>query len=152
MAYTGSKSQSSQGVVINVNATNASPPVWVKIGECLGVKFSDKAMFDDSTNLDSTAKEFLSVLPDPGKVQGKLNRVSTDAGQAVLKTSYNAGTRLLYQVVFPINLVAGQTVQGDIRQFLAYVESIAPDIGVNKKIDSDFSLQITGAITEIQGS
>jgi hypothetical protein len=151
-SYSGSKAQSSQGTGIWVNPTNASPPVWVFIGEAMGAKFSDKTQFDDSSNLQSTQKEFLPILPDPGKLSVTLNRVSTDAGQAALAASKAAQTRLQYAVVFPINTAAGQSSAGDQRLFLAYVESLSPQIEVNKKITSAFDLQITGPITEIEGS
>lgn len=154
-AYAGSKSQSSQGTGIWVNylaGVSTSPPTWVFVGECLSAKFGDKNMFEDSTNLQSVAKEFLPVLADPGKLNVKLNRNSTDAGQIAIQAAKLSGVRLGYAVVLPINLAAGQTTTGDQRTFLAYVESNAPDIGVNKKIDTDFTLQISGPITDVEGS
>jgi hypothetical protein len=150
--YTGSKVQSSQGTSVWVNTSATTTPTWVFIGESLGVKFSDKAMFDDSSNLQSQAKEFLSVLADPGKCVIGLNRVANDPGQIVLQASKVSGTRLPYSVVFPINTLAGQTTAGDQRNFLAYVESLSPDIEKNKAITNNFTLQISGAITEVPGS
>lgn len=152
MSYTASKSQTGQGTIIQVNATGTSPPTWVVIGEPLSCTFSDKNMFDDSTNLQSVAKEFLATLKDPGKLSVDLNRVSSDAGQLALETSYNAQSRLSYQVVLPINTVAGQTTQGDTYTFLAYVEHLTPDIKTDKKVVSKFELQITGPITFAIGS
>lgn len=155
-SYPGSKAQSSQGVGIWVNygtgGVSTSPPTWVFIGECLSAKFSDKNMFEDSTNLQSTAKEFLPVLQDPGKLTVKLNRVSTDPGQAAITALRLSQVRCQFSVVLPLNAAAGQTVAGDQRNFQAYVESNAPDIGVNKKIDTDFMLQISGPITDVEGS
>jgi hypothetical protein len=153
--YTGSKSQSSQGTLIYVNATATSPPTWVEIGEPKGAQFSDKNEFDDATNLQSTAKEFVATLADPGKLNVDLNRVSTDAGQAAVLASYHATpapTKLQYLVVFPINTAAGQTSYPDARMFSAYVESMSPDIKTNKIIGDKFTLQISGPITEIEGS
>jgi len=126
--------------------------VWVNIGEVTDAGFSDKNMFDDTTNLQSTAKEFLAILADPGKLTCTVNRVSTDTGQADVLTSFHAASRLTYQVLFPVNLAAGQTTTGDARQFLAYVEQISPDVKTDKKITSKFTLQITGPITDIEGS
>lgn len=154
-AYAGSKSQTSQGTGIWVNfsaGAGSSPPTWVFIGECLGAEFSDKVEFDDSTNLQSGAKEFLATLPDPGKCEVDLNRVSTDPGQAALQTLKASATRTDYAVVFPINLAAGQTTAGDQRKFQAYVEQLHPTVKANKKIMSKFSLQITGVISDIEGS
>ena len=154
-AYAGSKKQSSQGTSIWVNyqaGVSTSPPAWVFIGECLGAKFGDKNMFEKSTNLQSEAEEFLPILPDPGKLNVTLNRVSTDAGQQALQAAKLSGVRLGFAVVLPINAAAGQTTAGDQRQFQAYVESLAPDIAANKGITSAFDLQISGPITDIQGS
>lgn len=151
-AYTASKAQTSQGTLIEVNAGAASPPSWITIGEPLDAAFSDKNVFDDTTNLQSTAREFLPILPDPGKLQVNLNRVSSDAGQRILKTSLTTLRRDQYRVTFPINTAAGQSTQGDTRIFLAYVEELSPDIHNNKKIPTKFVLQITGAITETEGS
>lgn len=151
-AYAGSKAQSSQGTGIWINPLNASPPTWIFIGEPLGAQFSDKAQFDDSTNLQSTAKEFLSILDDPGKLSVKLNRVSNDAGQVALQAAKVGHTRDGYSVVFPKNALAGQTTAGDQRNFLAYVEELSPQIESNKKIGSSFTLQISGGITDVEGS
>lgn len=151
--YTGSKAQTSQGTSIWVQ-TAASPVTWVFIGECLGATFSDKNMFDKSTNLQSTAEEFLALLQDPGKLNIELNRVSTDAGQAALSTSYHNAppTKLPYSVVFPVNTAAGQSTTGDQRNFNAYVEDFSPQVKVNTRITTKFTLQISGAITEVEGS
>lgn len=154
-AYAGSKAQSSQGVGIWVNfsaGVGTSPPTWVFIGEALGAEFSDKLMFDDSTNLQSTAKEFLPVLADPGKLTVDLNRVSTDLGQAALQALNTSGVRTGFAVVMPINLAAGQATAGDQRTFQAYVEEFHPVVKVNTKITSKFTLQISGGITNVEGS
>ncbi len=153
--YAGSKSQTSQGTGLWVNfsaGVGTSPPTWVFIGECLGAQFSDKKVFDKSTNLQSQAEEFLPLLPDPGKLNVELNRVSTDAGQAALEALYDSGVRTDFAVVFPINTAAGQSSAGDQRKFQAYVESTSPQAKVNTRITSNFVLQISGAITKVQGS
>jgi hypothetical protein len=152
MAYTGSKAQSGLGSTLQVNATGASPPTWTLVGEVIEGTMSPKNLFDDTTNLQSTAKEFLAVLPDPGKVTMSMNRVSNDPGQVIIQTSFQNRTRLQYQLVLPVNTVAGQTTTGDIYSFLAYVEDLAPDIKTDKKIVSKFTLQVTGGITPIEGS
>lgn len=153
MPYTGSKAQTGQQTTISVSAV-VSPPTYTLIGEALSCTFSDKNMFDDTTNLESVAKEFLATLKDPGKLNVDLNRVSNDAGQTILSNSYYAAppTRLPYLVTMPINTAAGQTTTGDTYSFLAYVETFAPDVKVDKKITTKFALQITGAITFVEGS
>lgn len=160
-AYAGSKSQTSQGTIIWVNfqassppgsGSSTSPPTWVPIGECLNAEFSDKAMFDKCTNLQSQAEEFLAILPDPGKLNVDLNRVSSDDGQQALQISKANGLRLQYAVVFPINFAEGQSTAGDQRQFNAYVEEFHPVIKTNARITNKFTLQISGPINDIAGS
>lgn len=154
MSYTASKSQTGQGTTISINPNAASPPTWTVIGECLSVQFSDKNTFDDATNLQSVAKEFLATLQDPGKLTVDVNRVGNDAGQVLVHTDYVATPpgRSQYKVALPINTAAGQSTAGDTYVFLAFVESLSPDVKVDKKIMSKFSLQVTGAITFTAGS
>jgi|SRR5579864_6273573 len=148
--YVSSKAQSGQGTLIQINPTLASPSVWVTVGEPLSIMFGDKNIFDDTTNLQSTAKEFLAILPDPGILQVDLNRFSGDAGQVAVRNSYANLTRVPWQVVMP--LAPGQSVSGDVYSFLAYVEQLTPDVKVDKKVTAKFSLRVTGAITFTLGS
>ena len=154
MSYTASQSQSGQGTKLEINQGNASPPVWTQIAEPLGCMFGDKNMFDDSTNLSSTDKEFLAILRDPGKVSVDLNRVSSDPGQVKVNADFRANppTRSQYRVTLPINTAAGQSSTGDTFVFLGYVDTYTPDIKTDKKVVSKFTIQVTGAITFTQGS
>jgi hypothetical protein len=150
--YTASKAQSGLGSLLQVNGGGASPPTWTTIGEVIEGTMSPKNLFDDTTNLQSTAKEFLAVLPDPGKVTMTMNRVSNDPGQVFMQGSFQNRTRLQYQLVLPVNVAAGQTTTGDVYGFLAYVEDLAPDIKTDKKLVSKFTLQVTGGITLTVGT
>jgi hypothetical protein len=117
MSYSKSQSQTSQGVLLQVDPTNASPPVWQTVGELLKGVFDDKNIFEDATNTQSLAREYLPTLADPGKFNFETNRVSTDPGQAALVASKAAvpPTLIHYQVLFPINVAAGQSTRGDAR-------------------------------------
>lgn len=154
MSYGASKSQTSQGILLYINEGAASPPDWVLIGEPLSLTFSPKNEFDDPTNLQSLAKEYLATLQDPGKLNVDLNRVSTDAGQILLEADFSANppTRSQYKATFPVNTAAGQTTTGDVYTMLGFVETLAPEVKVNKKVTSKFSLQLTGPITLVVGS
>jgi hypothetical protein len=169
VSYNSSLAQSSQGTIIQIDDNpggpggvggSGSPATWLTINEVKKITFSNKNMFADVTNTQSTAKEFLPVLQDPGKCECEVNRVSTDPGQGLLQNAFTgtvvAGvpvpTKCLFRVVFPINIAAGQTTQGDIWQFLAYVEQLSPDLGVDKPVTSKFTLQITNGITVIEGN
>ncbi len=154
MSYVASGAQSSQGTLIEINQGNASPPNWVVVAEPLGCMFGNKNMFDDSTNLQSTAKEFLAILPDPGKVTIDTNRVPMDAGQLKLQQDFNAAppTRSGYRVTLPINTNNGQSTRGDVFTFLGYVETFSPDVKTDKKITNRFGIQVTGPISYTQGA
>ncbi len=154
MSYTSSQSQSSQGTKLEINQGNASPAVWTQVEEPLNCMFGDKNMFDDSTNLSSTDKEFLAILRDPGKVSIDVNRVSSGAGQIKINADFRANppTRSQYRVTMPINTAAGQSSTGDTYVFLAYVDTFSPDVKTDKKVVSKFTLQVTGAITFTVGS
>ena len=156
MSYTSSKAQTSQGTLLQVdNAIGSGSPLsLVPVYECKNLTFSNKNMFDDVTNLQSTAKEFLAVLQDPGKLTFDLNRVDNDPGQAVLQNLFaiQPPPKVLFTVTFPINTAAGQSSAGTQWQFLAYVESISPDVKVDKAIQAKGVLQITNGITVIEGS
>src|ERR1017187_4119783 len=155
MSYTGSKAQSGNQVIVNINTGTASSPTWVLIGECSD--FNQQGVqnkSDDSTNLQSTAEEFIRTILTPGKFSGTMNRVSGDAGQVAVKASFNAAppTLVQYQIVIP--KTPAQSTSGDKLVFLAMVEefnnlgTLKPD----KIIKTAFSFKVSGPIVEALGS
>jgi hypothetical protein len=152
MAYTASEAQSGLGTLLQINTSGDSPPSWTTINEVIDFSMSGKNMFDDTTNMQSTAKEFLATLPDPGKLTCTMNRVSTDAGQKAIFNAFNTRNRMNFQIVLPINYAAGQTTTGDTYSFLAYVETLQPDFKTDKKVVSKMDLQITGGVGFVEGS
>lgn len=152
MAYTRSQAQGGLGTLLQINIGNPSPPTWTTVGEVTNVDPSWVNEFDDTTNLQSLAREVLATILQPGKTTFECNRVSTDGGQTAVNQSFFNKSREQYQILLPINGQAGQTTQGDVFGFFAYVEKFVPAFKGEKKISAAGSLQLSGFITYAQGS
>ena len=156
MAYTGTKSQAGNATVVNINGSGTvSSPTWTQIGE-IGdfTQSGTQNKSEDATNLQSVAEEFLPTILTPGKFAGMMNRISGDAGQGYVRTSFNAvpPTLMGYQVVLKKN--SSQTVSGDTYLFTAMVEEFN-DLGSIKPtgiIKTAFAFKISGAIGFTPGS
>ena len=108
MSYTGTKSQSGNQTIVNINTGTASSPTWVLVGEIADFTQSGtQNKSDDATNLQSTAEEFIPTILTPGKFAGTMARVSGNAGQVAVKASFNAvpPTQVQYQIVIPLSLI-----------------------------------------------
>lgn len=155
MSYTGTKSQSGNQTIVNINTGTASTPTWVLIGEISDFTQSGvQNKFDDATNLQSAAEEFIPTILSPGKFAGAMARISGDAGQIAVKASFNAvpPTLLQYQVVLP--KLPTQSVKGDQIVFTAMVEEFnnIGNIKPDKKVMTQFSFKVSGPIVETLGS
>jgi hypothetical protein len=162
MSYTGSKAQSGAATILNINTGTVSSPTWTLVGEVTDIGQSGKSnKTDDVTNLESTAEEFIPTLLSPGSFKVTMNRIQTtssqapaDPGQYAMYQSFNATppTILLYEIILPKS--TSQTTKGDTYQFSALVEQME-DIGTikpDKKISTEVTLKVSGAITLTAGS
>ena len=156
MSYTGSKAQSGFGSKLEINTGTASAPTWVIVDECVGLTQSGTAnKTDDTTNLQSTAEEFIATILTPGSWDFNMNRLtaSAGAGQAAVLASFNAATIKQYKVTLPINIPCGQSTAGDTYVFIALVEKFPlAEVKVDKKIAYTATLKVSGAITFTPGS
>lgn len=155
MSYTGTKAQSGNQTIVNINTGTASSPTWVLVGEIADFTQSGtQNKSDDATNLQSTAEEFIPTILTPGKFAGTMARVSGNAGQVAVKASFNAvpPTQVQYQIVIP--KTPTQTTDGDTLVFLAMVEEFnnLGNIKADKKIMTQFSFKVSGPIVETLGS
>ena len=155
MSYTGTKSQSGNQTVVNINNGTVTTPAWTLVGDISSfAQQGTQNKSDDATNLQSTAEEFIPTILTPGKFSVVMARVSGDAGQTAVKASMNAvpPTLVQYQVVLP--KTASQTTSGDKFVFLAMVEEFLNlgDVKPDKKVMTQFSLKVSGPITETIGS
>jgi hypothetical protein len=155
LSYTGTKAQSGNQTIVNINTGTASSPTWVLVGEIADFTQSGtQNKSDDATNLQSTAEEFIPTILTPGKFAGTMARVSGNAGQVAVKASFNAvpPTQVQYQIVIP--KTPTQTTDGDTLVFLAMVEEFnnLGNIKADKKIMTQFSFKVSGPIVETLGS
>ena len=164
MAYAGSKAISGNQTVISINGTaaggvftpgTASTPVWTPIGEIGNfVQSGTQNKTDDTTNLQSSAEEFIPTILTPGKVTGAFNRVSGDAGQSAVKACFYSVPPVMAQYKAQLPKSVGYTSTGDSVVFTALVEELGDlgDIKPDKKISSPFAFKISGALVWTTGS
>jgi hypothetical protein len=160
MSYLKTKAQSgNQTLVLIANSllvtSSSSSASFTLVGEVSD--FTQQGVqnkSDDATNLQSTAEEFIPTILTPGKMSGVMNRVSNDAGQVLVKASFNGvpPTVVLYNVRMPI--AAWQSTTGDQLFFYAMVEEFnnIGNIKPDKTIKTQYSLKISGPIVEALGT
>lgn len=120
----------------------ASPEVFTTIEEIIDQIEGpqEEAPQVDATHMQSTKRDYIAGIPDAGRLRFKMNARPTATGQAAVYTSFNAGSTVNYQLVFP----SGITRTG---AFAAIVLRHAQSFPVNGVITVDVELQISGAIT-----
>lgn len=141
MTYSGSKSQAGRGSLLSIGATPT------EIGEVSDVPFTRPQWdFVDVTNFDSAAdQEMLSTIRKAANFTVKGNRVSSDAGQALVETAYQSGALTAFTLTLP--KTAAQTTSGDKYTFNAYVRTFGFDVTPTKQIEFSLDLQTSGPIT-----
>lgn len=91
----------------------------------------------DVTHLTSTAKEFRLGLVDEGGFTFEMNRVASDAGQAALLTSRNAGTLKTYKLTLP---------NAETATFTAFAKTFPVAGGVDGVVMHNIGLRISGSV------
>ena len=116
----------------------ATPTTFTQI---LGVKSFSKsgggASEIDTTDLDSTAKEFLTGLIDYGEFSCEISHKIGSTGQDAVRTSLTNGTTLEYQLTL---------TDGSIATFSALVKETPFSGAVDAAMEGTFNFKITGAI------
>lgn len=146
MAYTGSKAQAGRGATLSIGATPG-----VLIGEITDLPFDlPEWQTVDTTNLQSGSdSEFLPTIRKTSAWTLKVNRVSTDAGQAAVQTAYSAATLTPFSLTLPAE--QGQTT-GDSFTFNAYVLSASFTISPTSVVSASLKIQISGPVTPVEGT
>ena len=119
----------------------ATPVTYTEILEVKSFNPGGASVSDiDVTDLKSTAKEFRPGLVDNGEFSMDINYLSTDAGQAALKTCFEASKVKAFKVTDPA---------GKIYTFLAYVKNFPaiPSGAVDGVLLGNITLRISGAVT-----
>jgi hypothetical protein len=92
----------------------------------------------DCTHLQSTVKEFLIGLEDPGTYVFTCNWLFSDTGQNALRVARTARTLLTFRVTFS---------DSSTMTFTAYVQTFSgPGAAVDDKLTGDITLKISGSI------
>lgn len=116
----------------------ATPVTYTTIAEVKSYSgFDGQASEIDVTNLASTAKEFRLGLVDEGGFSFEINQVNSDAGQAALRASKNAGTLKSYKLTLP---------NAEVATFTAYAKALPTAGGVDSVVTSSVALRISGAV------
>jgi len=102
--------------------------------------FDGQATEIESSNMASTAKEFLLGLTDYGNFQIDFDLDNSDAGQLALRASAVAGTAKTYKLILP----SGSTPTAT---FTAYAKSMPVNGAVDALVKSSSQLRISGAVT-----
>ena len=129
----------SQGFKLEIGDVGDSPALLTEVKEVTTFSgFDGQAAEIETTNLQSTAKEYLMGLEDAGAFNVDINYVAADPGQSEARTARAARTLKTFLVTFSDATTAA---------FDAYVLSNPITGGVDAKVDSSFSMRITGSVT-----
>lgn len=116
----------------------ATPATYTKIN---GVKsfdgFDGAASELDTTDLDSTAMEYISGLKDEGKFGFEAKVLKTDAGQIALRAARTAGTVVGMKLTLPDTSVA---------TFNVLVKTMPASGGVNAVLMGKIDTKISGPV------
>ena len=149
MSYTGSQAGIGLGTVLSIG-DDASPIGFTDVGELSELNGSGRqAGTADTTNFQSSAREFIATLIDSGTWAFSGNRVGGDAGQAAMEAAFIA----LEMHTFKIQLrpTKGQTV-GDSFTFTALVEQLNYTLAVDQAQKVQGQLKVSGIMGITEGS
>lgn len=91
----------------------------------------------DTTDLDSTAKEFISGIKDEGKFGFEAKRLKNDAGQTALRANNVSGAVVGMKLTLPDSSVAS---------FNVIVKTMPTNGGVNKVLTGKVDCRISGSV------
>ena len=119
----------------------ASPEVFVAVGDVISI--SGPAITKDEievTALDSTAKEFIGALDDPGEITMELNWNPQDAEHVNLRSDAEGNSVLNYQIVW-------SDVSGTQVDFAAEVMEFSLNTEPNDAVKGSVRMKISGGLT-----
>lgn len=126
------------GKTITAGAGTATPNTYTKINGVVSFSgFDGQADELDTTDLDSTAKEFVSGLMDEGKFSFEKKTLNADAGQLALRAARASGAVKGMKLVLPDAATA---------TFNVLVKSLPSAGGVNAVLKGTVDCRITGPV------
>jgi len=131
----------SQGMTIAMGDA-ASPEVWSTISEVTSIGGPDGSASEiDTTDLNSTAKEFRLGLLDNGSVSISLNFIPANVQHALLRTLSISGAISNFRMTFTDSPQTTWT-------FTAFVMGLPIENSVDAVTTASITLRISGSITE----
>lgn len=116
----------------------ATPATYTKINGVTSFDgFDGTADELDTTDLDSTAKEFISGIKDEGKFGFEAKTLKTDAGQMALRANRTSGAVVGMKLTLPDTSVAS---------FNVIVKSMPTGGGVNAVLKGKIDCRISGPV------
>lgn len=142
--YTHSAAQTGAGSSLSIGAT---PTL---IGEIKSCELSGTWETVDVSNFQSSVnREFIATMRDNGTCKLSGNRVSADAGQLLVEAGYASG--LLQSFTLVIDKTPAQVTTGDTYTFSALIMERAFTVAVDKEVDYQITLKISGAVGFVEG-
>lgn len=129
--------EDSTGMVYTSGGT-ATPQTYTKIGGLVSFDGFDGAADElDTTDLDSTAKEFISGIKDEGKFSFEAKTIKTDTGQIALRANRTSGAVVGMKLTLPDASVAS---------FNVIVKAMPTSGGVNAVLKGKIDTRISGPV------
>jgi hypothetical protein len=127
------------GFTAYASGGTATPVQWTKISNVKSFSGFDGAASEiDRTNFDSTAKEFILGLFDPGQFTIEVDQDNSDSGQIALMTA---------QVTSLLKNFKLQLPNGNTATFTAYVKKFNSLGAVDQAIRRSLDLRISGPVS-----
>lgn len=129
----------STSMTVTVASATATPQTWTQIINLKSFTGFDGQLTEiDASNLDSTAKEFVPGLSDPGQLSLVIDLDNANLGHQAVRTAHFASTRKPFKLTLP---------DGHVASFTAFVKKFPVDGGVDKIVAANVDLRISGPIT-----
>lgn len=136
------KAKSARGTKLK-RGDAGSPEVFTLIAEVKDIKGPSETAADfEVTSYDSTAKEFLTDLPDNGELTFDMNFIGSDTEQQGLRTDLRAGTTRNFQLVFNDHSTSPTTAS-----FAAQVTKLENTAPMTNAYAMSCALKISGTVT-----
>lgn len=136
----------SQGTSVDVSNEDADTTVYASatfsaIGGVTDIGEPDGEAADiDVTHLGSTAKEYLTGLPDNGNIQLSCNALTDDAGQLECRDAMSTQTTRYLKITWS---------DGEVQYVKALVKKMGRSAGTDAKIGLTINFRTTGAWTYV---
>ena len=129
----------STGYTAYTSGGSATPQTFTAIANIKSFSGFDGAAADiETSNLMSTAKEYLVGLQDMGSMTLELDLDTTDLGQQALLTAQTSQAKKSFKLTLPNNAVAS---------FSGFSKKVGTAGGVDQAIKRSVEIKITGAVT-----